>query len=169
MKPASFRELARQLGVTDGAIRKAVKSGRIPSKALGTRRTQSGKTQRVIVDPVLAADCFSQNADHSRASVDKPLESGVAGDIAQLRRIREKAKAQLEIAKMQRYVGELINRQIAHQAAASAAHAALNDLRKIVRAKQLTKDALLAAIDACELAILNTIDKRIANATESST
>lgn len=158
----SIRKLARQLGVTDRAIRKAMDSGRISPKAVGTRRTKSGKTQRAIVNPVLAADDFSQNTDHRRASDDKPLESGVADEIAKVRLAREKTKTFLAIAKAKKYTGELIDRQAAHQEAASVVHARLSALSKAVSAKRLTKDELRAAIGACELEIMDDFDKHFA-------
>jgi hypothetical protein len=164
----SIRQFARHLGVTDGAIRKAIKSGRIPSGDLGTIATKTGITRPVIDDPVSAAYNFRRNTDHSRTSIGKPLEPGVADDIAKFRAISEKAKAMHEAAKYQRYVGELIGRQDAQQAATLTVHTALNNLRKAVRAKRLAKDELLAAIDACELEIMDAMEKRFASDADES-
>jgi hypothetical protein len=146
--------------MTEGAVRKAVKTGRIDPHAVSEYRTKTGKTRREITDPVLAADSFRRNTDHTRASTDRPLEAGVADDIAKLRLIRERAKAQVDVAKARKAVGESIGRYDARQGATSVVHAALNNLRATVRAKRLTKDELLAAIDACEIAIMDGIEQR---------
>lgn len=56
----SIRQFAKELGVTEGAVRKAIASGRIPAEALGS--ADKGK----IANPELAARCYRAGTQHSK-------------------------------------------------------------------------------------------------------
>jgi phage terminase Nu1 subunit (DNA packaging protein) len=60
----TLREFGRFLNVSCEAVRKAIKSGRIPKEAMGEITLQpSGKVRPVIIDPVLAKRGWEQNTD----------------------------------------------------------------------------------------------------------
>jgi hypothetical protein len=56
-----LREFGRQLGVSGEAVRKAIKTGRIPPLAVGEKRLKSGRAVPVIVDADAARAAFDQN------------------------------------------------------------------------------------------------------------
>jgi hypothetical protein len=158
----SLSNLAQRLGVTEGAIRKAIKTGRIPPDAVSKYKTKSGKTRPVISDPGLAAHSFTHNTDHTRSSNYRPLDAEADEGIKKLRHIREQAWAQVDVARARKAVGETISRSDARQRATMVIHTELKNLRATVRGKRLTKHELLAAINACEIAVMDALEKRFA-------
>lgn len=58
-----LREFGRELGISGEAIRKAIKTGRIPAAAVGTKELSSGRLVPVIVDTETARKAFKQNTD----------------------------------------------------------------------------------------------------------
>lgn len=62
-----LREFGRLINVSGEAVRKAIKTGRIPKEAVGEITLQpSGKVRPVIVDLVLAKRAWSANTDASQ-------------------------------------------------------------------------------------------------------
>lgn len=72
----SLSEFARQLAITEGAVRKAIKSERIPKEALGSV-TVGQRTMPTIINPDLAARCYRAGTQH-----DKGHQAGRGGDPA---------------------------------------------------------------------------------------
>lgn len=56
-----LREFGRQLGVSGEAIRKAIKTGRIPASMVGGKALKSGRRVPTIADPVGARAAFESN------------------------------------------------------------------------------------------------------------
>lgn len=66
MKPAMpLRKFAKELGISEGAVRKAIKVERIPKEALGTVKV-GGRTMPAIVNPDLAARCYRAGTQHHK-------------------------------------------------------------------------------------------------------
>jgi hypothetical protein len=66
VKPAMpLRQFAKELGISEGAVRKAIKVERIPKEALGTVKV-GGRTMPAIVNPDLAARCYRAGTQHHK-------------------------------------------------------------------------------------------------------
>lgn len=62
-----LREFGRLINVSGEAVRKAIKTGRIPKEAVGQITLQpSGKVRPVITDPIMAKRAWSANTDASQ-------------------------------------------------------------------------------------------------------
>ena len=114
----SIREYARQRGVSDAAVRKAIKTGRITLRADKT------------VDPAAANAQWRKNTDASQQrgsaqampsvtranDVSESISSGAGTTFVQARTINEVVKAQTGKVKLSKLKGDLIDRSqaIAH-------------------------------------------------------
>jgi predicted transcriptional regulator len=63
--PMPIRQFAKELGVSEGAVRKAIKAERIPKEALGTVKV-GARTMPAIVNVDLAARCYRAGTQHSK-------------------------------------------------------------------------------------------------------
>jgi hypothetical protein len=84
----SIRRFARKLGVSEGAVRAAIKSGRVPADAIGSLNTKTGRMRPAIADENLAARAFAPDSE--------PLPA----DVLELRRYRDRMKAARAAAQM---------------------------------------------------------------------
>lgn len=99
----SIRQFAQELGVTEGAVRKAISSGRIPSEALGP--ADKGK----IANPELAARCYRAGTQHSKghqAGKGNPAHSETSKAIF----AREMFRAKREQMRYEKEAGLLVPR-----------------------------------------------------------
>lgn len=61
----SIRQFAKDLRISEGAVRKAIDSGRIPQEAMG-EVTKGARVMPYIVKPDLAARCYRAGTQHAK-------------------------------------------------------------------------------------------------------
>lgn len=116
-KPVSLTAFGRMIGITEGAVRKAIKSGRIPQDAL---TTVNGKTK--IADVGMAATAWATNSAANRiglGDIEQPDEE-LPPEVAMARKHRyERHALWLKVKALEAYQRtqltdrELVNRDVA--------------------------------------------------------
>ena len=132
MSSIGLREFGRQLGISGEAIRKAIKTGRIPASMVGEKKLSSGRPVPTISDPVGARVAFEQNthpsyrqdgakisAGRKRASSSEPpvvasrpsqtADPAALPSITESRQITEAYKAKMAQLEYEQATGQLVN------------------------------------------------------------
>lgn len=123
-----LREFGRQLGVSGEAIRKAIKTGRIPASMVGEKKLSSGRGVPTISDPDGARAAFERNTSPNHRQGPKisegrkraALESAPPPDAAReiegempsitaSRQITEAYKAKMARLEYEEAAGQLVN------------------------------------------------------------
>lgn len=135
-EPMGLREFGRFIDLSGEAIRKAIKTGRIPANLIGEITLGSGRTRPVIKDPEAARAAMDKNtspnyrqdsaaisrgraavgrgvsgieAQQAAAPVAAPAGGGSAPSIVQSRAITEAYKARLAKLEYEEKSGKLVN------------------------------------------------------------
>src|SRR5262245_23465654 len=89
----SIREFAKRIGVTEGAVRAAIRTNRISRGALGSVVMKNGKRRPAVADPERAAREWRQNTQGHIPFV-------LPDDLVSARRVRDHAIAMKALAHM---------------------------------------------------------------------
>lgn len=144
----SIRQFAKELGISDGAVRKAIKTGRIPPDALGII-TVGTRTIPTIEDVRLAAKCYRAGTRHNKGH-QAGSKATVHPEITKARFAREMFGAKREELAYEREAGLLVPRS----KIVVAIHAAGKALREIVPSRHRP------ALDKILQALKDAIDRQ---------
>lgn len=150
MSAMSIRQFAKELGVTEKAIRKAIASGRIPKEAIGQSK-YNGRSVPTIENAQLAARCYRAGTQHSKghqAGKGNPATSETSKAVF----AREMFRAKREQMKYEKESGLLVSRA----KVILAIHAAIAEL------KPKRKKAELLLLDRIEEKLRAALDKTAA-------
>jgi len=110
---ATMSQMARVLGVSATAVRKAIQTGRIPSTLVGERELSTGRSVPVILDAQAAAAAFSGRQpamSASRADVRQREQAPTAvPSLAESREAREHYRAQIAKLEFEERAGKLVD------------------------------------------------------------
>lgn len=104
-----LRQFAKELGISEGAIRKAIKVERIPKEALGTVKV-GGRTMPAIVNPDLAARCYRAGTQHHKGHQAGRGDSAASAELKKANFAAAMFRAKREQMRYEKEAGLLITR-----------------------------------------------------------